>query len=342
MNDRNFKQLLDAQWSRDNFVCVGLDSSDGPRMRAIVDSTHDLVCAYKPNSAFYEAEGATGMATLQGLIAYINLIAPEVPVILDAKRADIGNTNAGYVEMAFDYLQADAVTVHPYLGAEALEPFLARADKGIIVLCRTSNPGAGEFQDLRIPLSGSRLREVERYLNREIPEGSMPFYQYVAYSIASGWNTNGNCALVVGATYPDELREVRQIVGDMPILIPGVGFQQRDVPLETQVDQVVSAGKDSRGMGMIINSSRGIIFASSGADFAEAARAKTIELHDMINRYRTEEIGTQKIIPADKIVRIHGGPSVVLAENSRSCFECGTLMILDNVGYKCLNCGATV
>ncbi len=275
--------MLEAQWSRGNFVCVGLDSefgkipefayqarlnSDGVSVegtivafnRAIVEATKDLVCAYKPNIAFYEAHGAEGIAALQRTIADIHAIAPDVPVILDAKRADIGNTNAGYVQAAFEFLQADAITVHPYLGAEALQPFLARAEKGIIVLCRTSNPGAGEFQDLSV--------------NGE------PLYRFVARRVASEWNKNGNCALVVGATYPNELREVRGLVGDMPILIPGIGAQGGDVA------QTVTAGKDSRGWGMIINSSRGIIFASKSEDFAEAARHETEKLRDLINQYR--------------------------------------------------------
>jgi orotidine-5'-phosphate decarboxylase len=282
MSDRNFSSLLAYQWSRGNLICVGLDSEFGKipehlkRIpdsagdgyvntvtkfnRAIVEATKDLVCAYKPNIAFYEAHGAEGIAALQRTIADIHAIAPDVPVILDAKRADIGNTNAGYVDAAFGFLRADAITVHPYLGVEALQPFLARTEKGIIVLCRTSNPGAGEFQDL--PVNGE------------------PLYRFLARRVANEWNKNGNCALVVGATYPDELREVRGLVGDMPILIPGIGAQGGDVQMS------VLAGKDSRGHGMIINSSRGIIFASKGADFAEAARRETEKLRDLINQYR--------------------------------------------------------
>ena|SRR3989344_2055937 len=296
---KNFRDMLEAQWSRGNFVCVGFDSEfskipvsayggGGERVaglvntttnfnRAIVEATKDLVCAYKPNAAFYEANGIAGLTALYHTILDIHTIAPDVPVILDVKRADIGNTNVGYVDAAFSFLQADAITVHPYLGAEALKPFLDLKDKGIIVLCRTSNPGAGEFQDMKVS-----------YTSNQIPTCThiVPLYQYVAKRVAEEWNKNGNCALVVGATYPEELREVRQIIGDMPILIPGVGFQQKDTPLEKQVEQVVSAGKDSRGRGMIINSSRGIIFASKGADFAEAARRETLKLHKLINQYR--------------------------------------------------------
>lgn len=295
MNKRNFREMLQAQWGKGNFVCVGLDSDiheipetsmrydrDHPDIeesivefnRRIVLATHDLVCAYKPNSAFYEAHGAEGFRALKRTIVNIHAIAPNVPVILDAKRADIGNTNANYVQAAFWSLQADAITVHPYLGAEALQPFLDCKDKGIFVLCRTSNTGSGEFQDMDV--SGDMVPHP-RY---------MQLYKYVAHRVANYWNKYGNCGLVVGATYPDQLREIRETVGDMPILIPGIGFQQKDVPLEQQVEQAVNAGKNSRDQGMIINSSRGIIFASKGADFAEAARRETEKLHNLICQYR--------------------------------------------------------
>ena len=279
---RDFRQMLETQWSRGNFICVGLDSDyrqvheirqrHFPRVisgiygnlvwfnREIVKTTKDLVCAYKPNVAFYEAHGSNGLAALQQTIKDIHVLAPNVPVILDAKRGDIGSVNVGYLQMAFGFLCADAITVHPYLGAEALQPFLARAEKGIFVLCRTSNPGAGEFQDLSV--------------NGE------PLYRFVARRVASEWNKNGNCGLVVSATYSDELREVRGVVGDMPILVPGIGTQGGDV------EKTVSAGKDSRGQGIIINSSRDIIFASKGEDFAEAARRETEKLRDLINQCR--------------------------------------------------------
>ena len=298
MKERNFRQMLEVKWEEGKFVCVGLDSEPdkipeslqllSPRWNAIhliaafnrliVEATKDLVCAYKPNIAFYEAHGDAGWIALKETIAYIRENAPEVPVILDAKRADIGNTNKGYIKMAFDDLKADAITVHPYLGREALQPFLDMPDKGIIVLCRTSNPGAGEFQDLLVSIE----REEGDFLNQV---RARIFYRtylsnHIAYQVSHHWNKNDNCALVVGATYPGELKVVRDIVGDMPILIPGIGAQGGDV------EKTVSAGKDSRGKGMIINSSRGIIFASNGPDFAEAARRETIKLHDLINQYR--------------------------------------------------------
>jgi orotidine-5'-phosphate decarboxylase len=293
MSSRNFRDMLEARWANNRFVCVGLDSewSKIPRHlkpipdsggdgyvvttvnfnSAIVEATRDLVCDYKPNTAFYEARGVEGIEALRQTIMKIQVIAPEVPVILDAKRADIGNTNNGYVEFAFDYLGADAITVHPYLGSEALAPFLERKDKGIIVLCRTSNPGAGEFQDIKIEMGPVLVDDEPRY---------RPLYQVIARQVAEKWNNNGNCAVVVGATYPHELFEVRRIVGDLPILIPGIGAQGGDV------EATVKAGRDSRGQGMIINSSRGIIFASSGEDFADAARRETQRLSDLINQYR--------------------------------------------------------
>lgn len=278
MSDRNFRKLIEAKWAQDKFVCVGLDSefakipessrcSNNGRdvniantivafNRMVVEATADLVCAYKPNVVFYEAHGDEGSRALQRTIADIHEIAPDVPVILDAKRADIGNTNAGYVDAAFRILRADAITVHPYLGAEALRPFLECKDKGIFVLCRTSNPGAGEFQDLNLTGGGT-------------------LYEAVAYRVShtTAWNENDNCGLVVGATYPEELAGVRRIVGDMPILIPGIGAQGGDV------EKTVKAGKDSRGKGMIINSSRGIIFAKNPRD-------ETLKLHSLINQYR--------------------------------------------------------
>lgn len=283
MNSRNFRELLEKRWEFGKFVCVGLDTdrskisedverflvgdamgNQGGLIRAfngeIVKATKDLVCAYKLNSAFYEQYGEEGFKVLRETIIFIHHQAPDVPVILDAKRGDIGNTNTGYAEAAFDLLGADAITVHPYLGKEALNPFLAKTDKGIFVLCKTSNPGAGEFQDLVI--------------NGE------PLYQIVARHVDFGWNDAGNCGLVVGATYPEELQKVRESVGDLPILIPGIGAQGGDV------EATVKAGRDSRGRGMIINSSRGIIFASAKSDFAVAARRETEKLHNLINQYR--------------------------------------------------------
>lgn len=277
-----FVAKLEARWKKGNFVCVGLDSELAKIPQAarentrfamhpdagailkfntkIIVATADLVCAFKPNIAFYEAQGAHGMEALRETVKLIKWNYPDIPVILDAKRADIGNTNNGYVQLAFEVLGVDAITVHPYLGKEALKPFLDRKDKGIFVLARTSNPGAGEFQDLLV--------------------GEEPLYKVVAKNIAASWNGNGNCGLVVGATYPRELAEIRAVVGNLPILIPGIGAQGGEV------EATVKAGQDIRGMGMIINSSRGIIFASNGPDFAEAARKAVQQLTGEINQYR--------------------------------------------------------
>ena len=276
MSGREFRALLEARWDAGLFVAVGLDpdwdrlpaplrAAAGPDpsddakaaavlafCTAIVDATADLACAFKPNAAFFERFGAPGVAALGAVLRHARAVAPAVPVIYDAKRGDIGSTNAGYIEDAFDRLGADAITVHPYLGAESLRPFLDRADRGIIVLVRTSNPGSGEFQAL--PVAGE------------------PLYRAVARRVAEHWNGNRNCAVVVGATYPEELAAVRAIVGDMPILIPGIGAQGGNLRL------TVKAGRDARGRGMIINSSRGIIYASAGDDFAAGARAETLRL----------------------------------------------------------------
>ncbi|MBI3955034.1 orotidine-5'-phosphate decarboxylase, partial [Candidatus Gottesmanbacteria bacterium] len=194
-----FQQKLDSIVKKNNsLVCVGLDSEitkipeqirrgEHPQStfnKAIIEATHDLVCAYKPNTAFYEARGKSGIEALKITCDYIKEKYPEIPVILDAKRADIGSTNEGYVKFAFDYLGADAMTLHPYLGKESLKPFLDMKDKGLFILCRTSNPGAGEFQDITLD-SGNQ---------------SIKLYQYVAEKVINDWNYNGNCGLVVGAT----------------------------------------------------------------------------------------------------------------------------------------------
>ncbi len=279
---RSFRKLLEHHWSHGRFVCVGLDSelekipkaahlhhSDGSLAiketivafnRAIIESTHDLICAYKPNTAFYEAHGLAGVAALEETMQLLHHIAPQVPIILDAKRGDIGNTNNGYIASAFDHLKADAITLHPYMGKKSLQPFLDRSDKGIIILCRTSNEGADEFQNLSV--SGEEL------------------YKKIAQHVSVKWNKNNNCGLVVGATCPDELREVRNIVDTMPLLIPGVGAQGGSV------EETVKAAQDRNGAGMIINSSRGIIFASAEKDFAIASRRETEKLHQLIHQHR--------------------------------------------------------
>lgn len=268
-------QLKNAVETSNSLLCVGLDadlskipahiaSRPDPLFqfnKAVVDATHDIVCAYKPNSAFYEAEGPEGIRQLKQTVDYIHATYPGVPVILDAKRGDIGNTNDKYVSFIYDYLNVDAVTLHPYLGGESLEPFLARADKGAIIMCRNSNPGAGELQDLVID--------------------GRPLYELMAERITTTWNTNGNCLLVVGATVPAEAQRIRQITGDDAwFLVPGVGSQGGDI------EATVKASVNSQGTGIVINSARGILYAGSGEDFATAARNEAMKTRDEINNYR--------------------------------------------------------
>jgi orotidine-5'-phosphate decarboxylase len=274
----NFTVALKNRWSDANsLVCVGLDpeptkfpahlGNDPDAVfgfcRAIVDATAELVCCFKPQIAHFAALGAED--ALQRLIAHIHAAHPGVPVILDAKRGDIGSTAQHYATEAFDRYGADAVTVNPYLGRDSVLPFLDRKDRGVVILCRTSNTGAGDFQDLLVSDSS---------------EGGRPLYKRVAETVARDWNGNGNCMLVVGATWPEQLRDVRTIVGDMPLLIPGVGAQGGDV------EAVVTNGKTPDGGGLVISSSRAILYAGSGADFADAARAAALDLRDTINRYR--------------------------------------------------------
>lgn len=287
MTERIFREMIENQWNKNKFVSVGLDSDrdEIPRAawrktdeetlfhfnRAIIDSTCDIVCAYKPNIAFYEGMGLTGLSALIRTVAYIKQHASDVPVIGDTK-ADIGNTNQEYVKSVFEIFGFDAITINPYLGGEALQPFLNREEKGIFVLCRTSNPGAGEFQDLPVTID----KGIVPGINCE----TLPLYQRVAQQVVTEWNRNSNCGLVIGATYPEALKKVRQIVGDIPILIPAIGTQGGEV------QKAVEYGMSERKKDAIYNSSRAIIFASNGSDFAEAARRETLKLHEMINQYR--------------------------------------------------------
>jgi len=269
-----FIDNLARSWERSNsLVCVGLDpeierfpphiaAQPSPIFqfnKAIVDATADLVCAYKPQFAHYAAYEAEDQ--LERTIEYIHRSYPGIPVILDSKRGDVGNTAERYAIEAFERYGADAVTVNPYLGGDSLQPFLKRADKGVIILCRTSNPGSRDLQDLEV--SGRKL------------------YQVVADLAAREWNSRGNCLLVVGATYPRELAEVREIVGTMPFLVPGVGAQGGDVAA------AVSSGQTPDGTGLIISSSRGILYAGCDGDFGAAARSAAQSLREQINASRS-------------------------------------------------------
>lgn len=261
------EKLEKACRSNRSLLCVGLDPD--PQLmpigtgvfefnREIVSATSDLVCAYKLNLAFYEALGDKGMEALKGTI---KCIPPGVPVIGDAKRGDIANTARAYASAIFDLLGFDAATVNPYLGFDSIEPFIRYADRGIFILCRTSNPGAQDFQSLRF----------------ETASGSASLFELVAIK-ASEWNRYGNIGLVVGATYPEELRLVRQSHPDMPLLIPGIGAQKGDLAL------AVRYGVDRNGGRAIINSSRQIIYASKDKDFARAAHQAALDLREQINQ----------------------------------------------------------
>ena len=269
----HFMQALQQAWTRNNsLVCVGLDPEPAkfpPHLRdtpdavfefcrAIVDATADLVCSYKPQIAHFAALRAED--ALERLIAHIHASHPGVPVILDAKRGDIGSTAERYVVEAFDRYDTDAVTLNPYLGRDSIQPFLDRADKGVILLCRTSNPGGADFQALDC--------------------GGQPLYIRVAETIAREWNVNGNCALVTGATWPEELGRVRAVVGDMPLLVPGIGAQGGDIMA------VMAQGRTADGTGLMISSSRAILYASPGPDFADAAHRAADEMRKSVNSFR--------------------------------------------------------
>ena len=259
-------KLVNAARKNSSLLCVGLDPAPEQMPdkvgilefnKAIIDATSDLVCAYKPNLAFYEALGIDGLDALKHTVEYI---PDDIPVIGDAKRGDIGNTAKAYARAIFSYFDFDATTVNPYLGFDSIEPFIQYTDKGIFILCRTSNAGALDFQSLSC----------------EAESTHHPLYEIVALK-ASQWNTNGNIGLVVGATYPEELRLIRQNHPDMPILIPGIGAQGGDLAT------VVRYGVNSKGEKAIINSSRQIIYASRESDFAQAARRVASELREQIN-----------------------------------------------------------
>jgi len=262
-----YEKLAQRVATSKSLVCVGLDSrleklpaeyatAETPQFafnRWVIDNTHPVTCAYKLNTAFYEARGAAGWHDMQLTIDYLRSEHPDIVTICDAKRADIGATNEAYATAIFDTLGFDSITLNPYLGREAVLPFLERTDHGLIFLCRTSNVGSDEFQGLDV--------------------GGKPLWAVVAERISQHWNTAQNCLLVVGATYPKDLQTVREIVGDMPILVPGIGAQGGDLAA------TLSAGLTQNHDGLIINSARGIIFSE---DPSQAAQA----LFDTINAYR--------------------------------------------------------
>jgi len=269
----NFIEKLNTAWNSSNsLLCVGLDPNlaripehikTQPEpiyefCKAIVDATHDLVCAYKPQIAYFA--GLSAEDQLQKTLNYVRETYPHIPIILDSKRGDIGSTAEMYAKEAFERFKADAVTVNPYMGQDSAQPFLDYADKGTVLLCRTSNPGAVDIQDLEI-------------------EGQ-PVYEKVAQMISNDWNTNNNCCIVVGATWPEQMQRLRVITGDMPFLVPGVGAQGGDV------EALVKAGQTNNGTGLMINSSRGVIYAGKTENFADAARQSALNTRNLINQFR--------------------------------------------------------
>jgi orotidine-5'-phosphate decarboxylase len=274
-----FMQQLKDRWNASgSLVCVGLDPEPArfparfggdpdavfAFCRDIVDATAEHVCCFKPQVAHFAALGAEG--ALERLIAHIHAAHPGIPVILDSKRGDIGSTAQRYAVEAFERYGADAVTANPYLGRDSVQPFLDRADRGVVILCRTSNPGASDLQDLVV--------------SADAGGAARPLYQHVAETVARDWNGNGNCMLVVGATWPEQLRELRGIVGDLPFLVPGVGAQGGDA------EAVVRNARTADGTGLVVSSSRAVLYASPGDDYAEAAAAAARALRDTLDRAR--------------------------------------------------------
>lgn len=268
-----FTEQLAAAWqNNDSLLCVGLDPDPAKFpahlkgrddaifefCKTIVDATADLVCSFKPQIAYFAARRAEDQ--LEALIAHIHEKHPGIPVILDAKRGDIGSTAEQYAVEAFERFRADAVTVNPYMGRDSVEPYLAFPDKGVILLCRTSNAGGSDLQFLDV--------------------GGEKLYERVARLAAEQWNTTGQIGLVVGATFPAEIARVRAIVGEMPLLVPGIGAQGGDIAA------TVKAGRTAARTGLMINSSRAILYAGQGEDFASAARRVADETRSAINLHR--------------------------------------------------------
>ena len=272
-SSNTFTQQLQSAWaSQGSMLCVGFDP-DPKRLppalqgkpegifefcREIADATADLVCSFKPQFAYFASQRAE--AQLEKLIKHLKDHYPHIPVILDSKRGDIGSTADHYALEAFERYGADAITVNPYMGFDTIEPYLKHPGKGVIVLCRTSNPGGSDLQFLNVG-----------------PKGE-PLYLHIAQLAAQQWNSSGQIGLVVGATVPEEIAKVRAIVGDMPLLIPGIGAQGGDIEATVKAGAIAGAP----GTGMIINSSRAILYASSGNDFAEAARVVAQSTRDAL------------------------------------------------------------
>lgn len=271
----SFQQKLERTIKKNNsLLCIGLDTDiqklpkhllaeNDPIFtfnKATIDATHDLVCSYKINLAFYEANAIEGATVMKKTMHYLNEAYPDIPALADAKRGDIGNTSAMYAQSLFDYYGFDATTINPYLGVDSVEPFLKYKEKGVIILCRTSNPGAADFQDLEV-------------------DGE-PLYIKVAKKVIEWNKINNNCLLVVGATWPEEMKAIRAVAPGMFFLVPGIGAQGGDL------QATLEAGLTKQKSGLLMHSARDILYASNGPDFAEKARERAITTRETINTYR--------------------------------------------------------
>ena len=296
----SFTHTLRQRWqAADSMLCVGLDPDParipahlgtGPEAidrfcRDIIAATADTVCAFKPQIAYFAAQGAEEV--LAGLIAHIHAKHPGIPVILDAKRGDIGSTARQYGVEAFDRFKADALTLSPFMGFDSIEPYFEWAGRGLILLCRTSNPGGNDLQALSVLPAGNATgtppgAQSPRQSASGTPSGAQPekLYEHLARLAAGPWNVNGELGLVVGATFPDELARVRALAPRLPLLVPGVGAQGGDV------NATVRAGLDADGYGLVINSSRAILYAGKGTDFADQARQAAVATRDAIRAAR--------------------------------------------------------
>ena len=296
----SFTHTLRQRWqAADSMLCVGLDPDParipahlgtGPEAidrfcRDIIAATADTVCAFKPQIAYFAAQGAEEV--LAGLIAHIHAKHPGIPVILDAKRGDIGSTARQYGVEAFDRFKADALTLSPFMGFDSIEPYFEWAGRGLILLCRTSNPGGNDLQALSVLPAGNATgippgAQSPRQSASDTASGPQPekLYEHLARLAAGPWNVNGELGLVVGATFPDELARVRALAPQLPLLVPGVGAQGGDV------NATVRAGLDADGYGLVINSSRAILYAGKGTDFADQARQAAVATRDAIRAAR--------------------------------------------------------
>lgn len=297
----HFNDSIKLKWAEKKFVCVGLDPviEKIPQyfqknfttnydiiyefLKRVIDSTADLVCTYKPNIAFFEQYGIDGEKALISIIEYLHSAYPEMPIIGDFKRGDIGNTNKAYAKTAFEVYKVDAITLSPYLGSDTLEAFEKYEGKGLILLCRTSNSGSAELQDMPIDIEAANQQGLISQeemalldLRKDGKDKTIKMYELVAFLAANRWNKTGDISLVVGATHPEAFASIRKLAPTLPFLIPGVGTQGGNL------EETLRYAPDANGQGIIINSSSGVLYASNGEDFGDAAKAATLKLHQEI------------------------------------------------------------